>query len=206
MNLRTSDIGKTSFLADHRTVEVTVSTDPDQGVVSGSQSGRYAAPVSGGSPASPTLWSKPYFSTGLATITLNFSQAESYFGLLWGSVDAGTTYNSVTFNNVVNGVVNQVAVVTGNDIYAATRSDAASGSQGYGGSFYTVLDDLDGSFNQIVLGSTIVSFEAADIQYGSSTVSLNNVPEPSAIAVLGTGLLALATLRRRRRAAPVTAA
>jgi hypothetical protein len=60
------------------------------------------------------------------------------------------------------------------------------------------LDDLDGCFNQIVLGSTIVSFEAADIQYSSATVSLGNIPEPATIALLGTGLAALAALRRRR--------
>ena len=180
LDLTAAEIGKTAFAANQRTVHVNVQTASNQGVVSGSQPGLYAAPVSGGSPAAPNYWSAPYFSTGLGTITLNFSQAQRYLGLLWGSVDYGSTYNYIKFNNVVGNKVTTVATVTGNDIYDATKSATFSGSQGYGGSFYTVLDDLDGTFNQIVLGSTVVSFEAADIQYGSATVSLGNVPDPRA--------------------------
>src|SRR5664279_4893561 len=210
LDLTDADIGKTSFLANHGAVHVDVNTVGGQGVVSGSRSGLYAAPVSGGSATSESLWSQPYFSTGLSgsnglgTITLNVREEERYFGLLWGSVDSGSTTNSITFNTVKDGVVTQVAVVTGNDIDAATG--ATSGSQAYGGSFYTVLDDLQGMFNQIVLSSSIVSFEAADIQYSSATVALSNVPEPATIALLGTGLLALAALRHRRQAAPGTRA
>jgi hypothetical protein len=200
------DIGKTSFWANQNAVHVNVGTAADQGVVSGSQPGLYAAPVSGGSPNSPSLWSAPYFSTGLGTITLNFSHAERYFGLLWGSVDHGSTYNYIQFNNVIGDKVTTVETITGNDIYDATNSDAPNGSQGYGGSFYTVLDDLDGTFNQIVLGSTVVSFEAADIEYADATVSLERVPEPAAITVLGSALLALVAFRRRRPAAPRTPA
>jgi hypothetical protein len=194
LDLRRADIGKTSFLANHGDVGVEVKAPWYQGVVSGSQPGLYAAPASGGTPATPTYWTAPYFSTGLGTITLNFSQAERYFGLLWGSLDHGATYNFITFNNVAGNKVTTIATITGNDIDAAGRS---GGSWGYSGSFYTGLDDLNGTFNQVVLGSTIVSFEAADIQYSCATVSLDPVPEPPAIALLGTGLLALATLRRR---------
>jgi len=200
LGLSAADIGKTSFVSNSGAVNVNVDTASNQGVVSGSTANLYAAPVSGGSPASPTYWSAPYFSTGLGTITLNFSRAEHYLGLLWGSVDHGSTFNSISFNNVTGNQVRTVATITGNDIYDATGSNAPDGSQGYGGSFYTVLNDLDGTFNQIVLGSTIVSFEAADIQYSSATVSLGSVPEPATIAVLGSGLLALAACRRRRAA------
>jgi len=194
----TGDVGQTSFLTNNSTVDVEVNTASEEGVVQGSMPGLYAAPVSGGSEASPTTWTQPYFSTGLGTITLTFSHAQSYLGVLWGSVDIGNgTTNSITFNNVHNGTVTQVGVVTGNEIHAAAESGAASGSQGYDGSFYTVLDDLGGTFNQIVLSSTVISFEAADIEYASTAV---DVPEAGTIALLGTGLLALAALRHRRQA------
>nr|WP_294553997.1 PEP-CTERM sorting domain-containing protein [uncultured Rhodopila sp.] len=197
LDLSAADIGKTSFVANRGAVNVNVATASNQGVVSGSAADLYAAPVSGGSQASPTYWSAPYFSTGLGTITLNFSRAERYLGLLWGSVDHGSTFNYISFNNVTGNRATTVATITGNDIYDVTESNAPNGSQGYGGSFYTVLNDLDGTFNQIVLGSTVVSFEAADIQYSCATVSLDSVPEPASIAVLGTGFLALAAFRRR---------
>lgn len=196
-----NDVGKTSFWANQNAVKVTVDTPGNQGVVDGSQPGVYAAPVSGGSPNAPSYWSAPYFSTGLGTITLTFSSPQSYLGLLWGSVDHGPTYNYIAFNKVDGNQVTTIATITGNDIYDATKSSAPNGSQGYGGSFYTVLDDLDGTFNQIVLGSTMVSFEAADIQYADATVSLERVPEPAAIAVFGSGLLGVAALRRRCPAA-----
>ncbi len=196
-----NDIGKTSFWANQNAVRVSVNTPANQGVVNGSQPGVYAAPVSGGNPNSPSYWSSPYFSTGLGTITLTFSHPQSYLGLLWGSVDHGSTYNYIAFNKVDGNQVTTVATVTGNDIYEATKSSAPNGSQGYGGSFYAVLDDLDGTFDQIVLGSTMVSFEAADIQYADGRVALERVPEPAAIALLGSGLLGLAALHRRRPAA-----
>jgi hypothetical protein len=37
-----------------------------------------------------------------------------------------------------------VGTVTGNDVCAATESTAGNGSQGYGGSFYTALNDTSG--------------------------------------------------------------
>lgn len=194
------DIGKTSFQANQNAVHVTVNTLPGQGVVSGSLAGVYAAPVSGGSPNAPSYWSAPYFSTGTGAITLTFGHAQRYLGLLWGSVDRGSTNNFITFNTVSGNRVTTVATITGNDIYDAAGSNAPNGSQGYGGSFYTVLDDLDGTFNQVVLGSTIVSFEAADIQYSDATLSVGRIPEPAAIAMLGSGMLGLAALARRRPA------
>lgn len=200
--LPSRDIGRTSVDLNAGTpggeVAISVNTPANQGIVSGSRAGLYAAPVSGGSAASPSYWMAPYFSTGLGTITLNFEQAQSYFGLLWGSIDGGATYNYIQFNEVSRGKTTTVATVTANDVYAATGSQLPSGSQGYGGSYYTLLNDLDGTFNQIVLGSTVVSFEAGDFQYADARVSLQAVPEPAGIVSLAAGLAGMAALRRKR--------
>ncbi len=187
-----------SFSLNGGSVNVALDTGPNQGVVSGSLAGYYAAPVSGGTVNQPTLWSAPYFSTGLGYITLTFSQAQTYFGLLWGSVDHGSTYNYIEFLDVTPTAVTWIATITGNDIYAATQSSAPNGAQGYGGSYYVGLQDTAGIFNEIVLGSSVVSFEAADIQYADATVSLTGVPEPATASVLGVTALGLLPFRRRR--------
>src|SRR5690242_10268244 len=44
-------------------VSVDINTEAPQGIVTGSQAGLYAAPVSGGTPATPVYWTAPYFST-----------------------------------------------------------------------------------------------------------------------------------------------
>src|SRR4051812_29689352 len=97
------DVGQTAFTLNGQSpngsVSVSINTDARQGVVAKALAGQYAAPVSGGSLDAPAYWTAPYFSTGTGSIILTFSRAQSYFGLLWGSVDRG---NAITFNNVVD--------------------------------------------------------------------------------------------------------
>ena len=157
----TGEVASASLIAGlpNDSVSVTVDTSTNQGIVQASSPGLYAAPVSGGSLGSPTYWSAPYFSTGVGTITLVFSAPQTYFGLLWGSVDSGATSNTVTFANVVDGTVTPVATIDGDDIITATGSTSADGFQGYGGSYYVLLNDTIGTFNEIILGGTQVSFE-----------------------------------------------
>ena len=95
---------------------VSFAVDPDQGVVRGAVDSRYAIPVAGvvsgnqpeyltggyGSPLTDVAAnSGNYFSTGTGNITINFDQPETWFGLLWGSIDTG---NLLTFKNGNNTV------------------------------------------------------------------------------------------------------
>src|SRR3954451_19046159 len=131
------DVGRTAFTLNRQSpngsVSVKIKTDAQQGVVTGSQERQYAAPVSGGSPDAPAYWTAPYFSTGTGSVILTFSRAQSYFGLLWGSVDRG---NTITLNHVVGNHVTRIATITGDDIYEAAAYSGPDGPQGYGGSYY----------------------------------------------------------------------
>jgi hypothetical protein len=201
LTIPSSDVGESAFSLNRRSpngsVSIDIKTNARQGVVTGSQAGLYAAPVSGGSPAAPVYWTAPYFSTGTGSVILTFSRAQSYFGLLWGSVDHG---NTITLNHVVGNHVTRIATISGDDIYEAAAYSGPDGSQGYGGSYYVLLNDLGEAFNQIVLSSSVISFEAADIQYADATVTVANIPEPAAIAMLGAAVLILLVLRRRMAA------
>lgn len=156
-----------------------VGTPANQGVVNGSLSGQYAAPVTN---AAGNKYTGNYFSTGNAGyIDINFASPQLALALLWGSVDLS---NDITF--LSNGVA--IGNVLGSDINAN-----ANGSQGYGGSFYVLLN-LTQSFDEIQLSSGVTSFEAAEFGADSSNFF---IPEPTSLAVLGAGLLGLTLLRRR---------
>jgi hypothetical protein len=159
-------------------------------VVQGAAGGLYAAPfVSGsngvgfGSPDQPNgADGTTYLSTGIGSVILDFSSQQTYFGLLWGSVD---NYNTLSFYNGAT----LVGSFTGLQIWAS-----ANGNQGQQGTFYVNFNDTTGSFNRVVASSTQYAFELDNIAYNG-----NGVPDGGAtLALLGLAFAGLALIRRQR--------
>jgi hypothetical protein len=156
-------------------------------VVQGASSGYYAAPFIsgsngagfGGQPAGADT--TRYLSSGIGSVVFDFTSNQTYFGLLWGSVD---DYNSLSFYK--GGLL--VGSYTGSQIWAA-----ANGDQGTQGTFYVNFDDVSGSFNRVVASSTQYAFEIDNIAYNS-----RSVPDAgSSAALVGLGLVGLMSLRRK---------
>lgn len=172
---------------------ITVNITPNAAAVTGSSSGRYAAPfLSGGNGAGfgngDGADATTYLTTGStgavagAAIELLLGADYRYFGLLWGSVDA---YNTLAFYDGAN----LVGTVTGSNVTASPN-----GNQGVNGTLYVnILSDL--SFNRVVATSSQYAFEFDNIALSRS----NPVPEPHALALLGLGLVGVAAARRRQR-------
>ena len=163
------------------------------GIVQGAASGYYAAPfLSGGNGSlfgNPGNGADPtrYLSTGIGTIKLTLPGEETYFGLLWGSVDG---YNTL---KLFNGST-LVGTITSSDVTAHDNGD-----QGASGTFYVNIDS-DLTFNTVELISTQYAFEADNIAYGGGRA----VPEPGTLALFGMGLLGFIGFRWRRKSRRTT--
>jgi hypothetical protein len=173
---------------------VAVSFVPDGQTVTGAASGLYAAPFisnhNGALFGDPTLAgadTTKYLTTGVGSIVLGMPAAETYLGLLWGSVDM---FNTLQF--FMNTTL--VGTLTGADITAL-----ADGDQGVNGTYYVnILSSLP--FNKVIASSTSYAFELDNVAYNPTNPN-NPVPEPFSLGLLGLGVFGAAFLRRRKAAA-----
>lgn len=192
VTLSSAQIGLTHFSGGTGTgaYTITSTTSANQGIVQGNSGGNYAEPATGPN----SHYTDPYFSTGIVGgITIDFtSSPQKFLGLIWGSVDGG---NEIQFYN--HGTL--VGAFTGNDLSAATHNPA-NGAQGYGGSYYTALNDMTGSFDRVVLSSSIPSFESADFEASPFVNGVAPTPEPGMVALMLGGIGLIAAVRRRRTA------
>lgn len=184
LNLDLLNLGNSTQWAD---ANLKISFTGSGQVVQGASSGIYAAPFLSGSNGDgfgaqgPGADTTRYLSTGIGSIVFDFTAHQTYFGLLWGSVD---NYNTLSFYD--NGDL--VGAYTGAQIWAA-----ANGDQGTQGTFYVNFDDVSGSFNQVIASSTQYAFEIDNIAYNS-----RSVPDAgSTAALVGLGLVGLMSLRRK---------
>jgi hypothetical protein len=172
----------------------------DAGPVSGSVPDINAAPyLSGGNglgfgPSGSTqangVDGTTYITAGSAgSVTLQFPTLETYLGILWGSVDG---YNSLS---LYNGTV-LIGTLTGSDVLTSPNGD-----QGVNGTAYVNISATGGSaFDRAVAASGLNAFEFDDVSFNltvSTFAADDPVPEPVGVALFGTGLLALAFMRRR---------
>ncbi len=162
--------------------------DPDNGVVKGDLTGKYANPVEA---AGPTYWSQQggnYFSTGTtgSTTRITFTAAQSNLAFLWGSVDI---YNSLTIH-----YANGDKTYTGSQA-AAAASILPNGNRGYLGSAWVTItpDSAGDTYHSVEFTSTNYAFEFAD-------VDASTVPDSGGTLMLfGSALVGVEVLRRKFR-------
>ncbi len=148
------------------------------GIVRGNASNEYSAPYISQS----AQVTDQYYSTARGSITFSFAHPEGYFGLLWGSVDAG---NELTFYS---------GSTTLGSIFGSDITLSANGTQSLAGSRYVNVDFTQG-FDRAVATSKQVSFEFASVV---AEPARQDVPEPGAFAVVMSGLVGFVALRRMR--------
>jgi len=133
----------------------------DGGVYNGSISGIAAAPNSAGS----TFYTGNYLAAEInSTVTITFTAAQEYFGILWGSVDS---FNTLTFNLVGGGTYS----LTGAQIAALVTGGSDTGNTSYYVGF-----SIPGGYTSVVASSTSDAFEFANISYSTNPAPPTGTP------------------------------
>jgi hypothetical protein len=175
--------------------ELSYGLGPNAQLVTGSASGLYAAPylsngngaVFGESPANGPDATR-YLTIGAGgSATFTFAAPQTYFGLLWGSVDS---YNHLTFYDA--------AGVSIGSLGGGAVAAVANGDQGVAGSYYVNINSSL-AFAKIVATSDSYAFELDDVAYAGAASRDRAVPEPGTTALLAGALLTIGLVRQRRK-------
>ncbi|OPY86219.1 MAG: hypothetical protein A4E72_01724 [Syntrophus sp. PtaU1.Bin208] len=151
----------------------------DGAVVQGT-TGSYAAPYAVSNADSSKYLAVPSAaSTG--SVTINLGVLYSYLGIWWGSVDKYNTLSLYKGSALA-------ATISGSTIISSNWGNQSSSDS----NIYLNISEITGGFDSIRLTSDGRAFEVDNITVG------NPVPIPAAAWLLGSGLVGLAGVRRRK--------
>jgi hypothetical protein len=155
----------------------------DGAVVTGSQSGKYAAPAGDNTQYLTTGFTG---SPGTKNEYVMLGNTYSKFGFYWGSVDQ---YNTLTF---VDHVANTVTSFTGNDIAPPANGNQTS-------DLTNVYVNFTGQFDEVIFTTTSPAFEADNLSVGGPTRVVDGIPETSTWAMMILGFLGMGFMAYRRK-------
>lgn len=161
-------------------------------VVSGSLSGKYAAPynseyMTGANTTNYMSVPDPAGASSGSYETI-FDATYTYFGLFWGSID---NYNTLSFYNEATLLYS----FSGTDITNPGEYGVNYGNQSAPSTnLYVNFYDLQ-AFNKVIMTSDNFAFEADNLAVGNY---MSSTPEPATMILFGVGLLGVAGLFRRK--------